>query len=164
MRPRAGRKSLTDEGGHPLLTRGKAAQLAQVSTMTIRRWERNGRLPPIVVDEVHYFTRASVIRAVGERDGHCSARAFELFEAGKNAVETVRELNEDPEYIGRLFDGYQRLVGNVVVKAPTSPKQWAAVYGVPLDALSPSAVLKCIEIVFADPKLKAQLGFADNTE
>jgi len=125
------------------------------SKTTVRRLENTGLLHPIVLDGVHYFAREAIARAAQARPHALSGKAFTLFEAGKTPIETVVELDADPEHIHALWETYQRLQGCWVIQGPKSLRAWEGVYH--LGELTPTKLLRCIEIVCADPKLRALL-------
>lgn len=121
----------------------------------MRRLEDRGLLHPIVLDGVHYFARDAILRAAQARPHAISGKAFTLFEAGKTPVQVVVELEADPEHIRTLWETYNRLQGCWVIQGPSSLRAWEPVYK--LGELTPTKLLRCIEIVCADPKLRALL-------
>ena len=152
---KAPQKKPEDAGGQPLLTRSQAAQMLGSGVTTVRRLEKQGLLHPIVLDGVNYFARDAIARAAQARPNAVSGKAFTLFEAGKTPVQVVVELDADPEHIRTLWETYQRLQGCWVIQGPKSLRAWEGVYH--LGELTPTKLLRCIEIVCADPKLRALL-------
>jgi hypothetical protein len=121
--------------------------------------ETSGAITPTVVDGVHLFPASEVRAAIRLREGRIAGRAFELFEVGKTPVQVVMELNADPQIIHDLHRGYHELLGNWVVEGPGSLKAWEPVYR--LGKLTARKLLRALEIVCANPALRAELRRLD---
>lgn len=149
------KKRPEDSEGHPLLTRSEAAKMLGAHKTTVRRLENRGLLKPLLIDGVHYFSREAVARAAQARPHAVSGPAFKLFKAGMQPEDVVIELCADPDHIAQLWASYNAMLGNWVVKGPGSLKAWELTYKV--GELTPKKLLRCLEIVHANPRLRAEL-------
>lgn len=154
-RRRSPKKRPTDTDKAPLLTRIEVCRQLGVAKTTVRRLEESGELNPVVFQGVHYFDRRQVITLLKARAHSHAARAFALFEAGKQPVQVVLELDVDPEQIQRLWEHYNRMQKCWIVEGPGSLKAWEPVYK--LGELTPRKLLRALELVCANPQLRATL-------
>lgn len=148
-------KRPTDTEKAPLLTRAEVGRQLGIAKTQVRRLEASGELHPVMFRGVHYFDRRQVLALLKLRAHTYAARAFALFEAGKQPVDVVLELDVDPEQIQRLWENYNRMLGCWIVKGPGSLKAWEPVYK--LGELTPHKLLRALEIVCSNPQLRATL-------
>jgi hypothetical protein len=112
--------------GDKLLRRVDVARHLNCSTSTIRRMEGTVLTPVVGPGGVHLFHERHV-REVVQRgrsssspdafDGEMAARAFELFDAGMNVVDVVKETKFDPRAVKAMQDHWARARGCLVIPA-----------------------------------------------
>ena len=141
--------------GRPLLTRHQTAELLSVHITTVRRLEKRGVLTPIMQDGTHWFSRETIGRAIEARQSHIWADVFRKFRDGAQPTAVVIELGVDPALVEHLWASFQGMERRWVVEMPESMRAWQGVYR--LGELTPRKLLLALEIVCADPVLRAQL-------
>lgn len=159
-KPWGSTKRPTDSNGRPLLLRSEAGQRLGVSTAMVRKLEQTGVLEGIELGGVHYFTRDAVTKAAERRTNTLAGRAFQLFGEGVTPTDAVVQLNADPGHVQRLWEAFHKLEGSYVVQGPKSLRAWEASYGLELGSLTPGKLLRALEIVCCDPRLRAELEHA----
>ena len=126
------------------------------STRLVRKLEGKGLLKPIVLDDIHYFTRQAVHICMESRLEAASGKAFALFREGVAPIDVVVELGDvDPDHILALWESYNRFNHCWVIQGPSSLKAWEPVFQ--LGELTPELLLRCIEIVCGNPTTRALL-------
>ena len=123
-----------------------------VSKTMVRRLEARV-LSPIVLDGIHYFTRADILSALETRPGAVSGPAFALFKKGVDPIDVVVELGADPSHIHALWKSYNELNHCWVIQGPSSLKAWEPVFQ--LGELTPELLLRALEIVCGNPATRA---------
>lgn len=141
--------------GRPLLTRQQTAEMLGVHISTVIRLQKKGVLMPIMQDGAFWFSRETIGRAVEARKSHIWADAFRKFRAGLKPTAVVVELGIDPVLVELLWSSFQAMERRWVVEMPESMRAWQGVYQ--LGELTPRKLLRALEIVCADPALRAQL-------
>lgn len=157
MATKTDRKRPRDSNGSPLLSQLEVSTILGCTKRYVRKLRAQGDLGGIEHDGCHYFTREEVQR-LQHRRSHGNGAAFKAFEAGLSPVQVVTQHDLDPDRVAYLHTQWHRLQHRIAIEAPTSPVQWEAVYKLRLESLTPAQLLKCVEIVCADPALRAQLG------
>lgn len=126
------------------------------STRLVRKLEGKGMLKPIVLDEIHYFTRQAVQTFMESRTNAASGKAFALFRSGVSPIDVVVELEDvDPDHIHALWTSYNRFNNCWVIQGPSSLKAWEGVFK--LGELTPELLLRCLEIICGNPAMRALL-------
>lgn len=126
-----------------------------VSKTMVRHLEKRSLVNPIVLDGVHYFTRAQVLKALETRPGAISGPAFALFKKGVKPIDVVVELAADPDHIQVLWKTYNELNHCWVIQGPSSLKAWEGVFK--LGELTPELLLRALELVCGNPETRALL-------
>jgi excisionase family DNA binding protein len=124
------------------LTATEAADLLGVSYNTIVNWENAGRLHAhkqrrLLTNgqhrEIRVFKEAEVRKFLRRRDPNeedeVAARAFEMFEAGRQIREIVIALRVRPERIERLHDQWKDFGGAELVVTPVAKRELERIIG-----------------------------------
>lgn len=141
------------------LSRRDAAQKYNVSIAKLQRWEEKGslhRIDAYLVDQNRRDAGSSVqwvydedeVRALAETSPskhivtrNLDAKVFELFDAGKNVVEVVRQTKLPVKEVQKLREIYDRETGSLSLPGPVvaemeahrfsrkCPEQWPKVVG-----------------------------------
>jgi hypothetical protein len=136
-----------------LLTRGQAARRMGVSIATVRRME-GAELQPILVGGKHCFPIEDVDRNRKATDGDLAAQVFRMFNEDKTQVEVVIALKESPDRIRKLFHDWIEMSDCIVAGPPGLGQRRLRRYlG---GRITRRLVMVCLEMVFADPKLRAR--------
>ena len=137
---------------HVLLTRAQAARHMGVSIATVRRME-GAELQPIMIDGKHCFPIEAVDRHRKITDGDLAAQAFAMFNDDKTPVEVVIALKEAPDRIRKLFQDWVELSECLVAGPPgLDHRRLMRFLG---RRLTRRCLLRCVQLVFADPRLRA---------
>ena len=124
-----------------------------VSIATVRRME-GAELRPLVIDGKHCFPIEEVDRHRKVTDGDLAAQAFQMFNDDKTQVEVVIALKESPERIRKLFQDWTQMSDCLVAGPPGTGHR--RLNGYLEGRLTRRFVMACIELVYADPKLRAR--------
>ena len=138
-----------------MLTRSEVATHLDTSLKTVRNLETRGFLRPVKLEGVNYFTRHDVAQAIEARPRAICGKAFALFKEGIEPIDAVVELDADPDHIDRLYRTFKRMEGCWVVQGPKSLRAWEPVYR--LGELTPRKLLKCVELVSGNPRLRKEI-------
>ena len=124
------------------LTATEAADMAGVSYNTIVNWVNAGRLHPQKQmrrlpnghhREIKVFNLAELLKFIRRRGpdehGEVAARAFELFQEGRQLREVVIALRQTPERIEQLHDQWVDSGGSELVITPVAKRELERLLG-----------------------------------
>ncbi len=146
------REPTNDAQTELLLTRAQTARRIGVSLATVRRMEKS-ELTPIVIDGKHVFRAEDVDRYSNADDGHVAARAFELFEAGKDQVQVVIAMSLPPERVAKLHGQWVQMSNRIVMDPPGAGLRRFLREELGGD-VTPAAVLAALRMLCGDGELR----------
>lgn len=146
--------------GRELFSRRQACRFLGLSLHQLRHVQDSGRIQPITIEGTYLFPRAELERYRAQEPGQLAARAFQCFEEGKSAAETVIELRAEPRAIADLCAAWSEMTGAWVVAGPKgSRRAWEQTYRI--GPLTPTKLRRALEIVASVPELRAKLQEAE---
>jgi hypothetical protein len=112
-----------------------------------------GELRPLIIDGKHCFPIEDVDRYRKVTDGDLAAQAFQMFNEDKTQVDVVIALRESPERIRKLFQDWVEMSECLVAGPPgLGHRKLSRLLG---GRLTRRFLMSCVELVWADPRLRA---------
>src|SRR5262249_8994173 len=105
------------EAALQLMTRAEVARALNVHKSSVRRYEKKGLLNARKIDGEYFFDRVEVTHVLTTRsakaqqaidDGAIAARAFRMFDEGKDLRAVVGELGLEPARVHALYDEWSQ--------------------------------------------------------